>query len=54
VDIQKVNNFFWQGSIKEKGSNTEMDRTLLFRKLADVRQAAEQLVAELMQEEPDE
>jgi hypothetical protein len=52
----KVNDLFWQGSIKEKGTQAEVDHTLLFRRLADVRQASEQLVAELSHstEEPDE
>jgi hypothetical protein len=42
---------FWQGSIKEKGTQAEVDHTLLFRRLADVRQAAELLVADLAHSE---
>jgi hypothetical protein len=56
VDIRKVDDWFWQGSIKKKDTHAEVDHTALFRRLADVRQAPEQLVAELIHstEEPDE
>jgi hypothetical protein len=37
VGIQKVDDLFWQGSIRDKGSNTEVSHTGTFRRLSDAR-----------------
>ncbi len=54
VDVQKLNDLFWQGSIRERGTNAEVSHTTTFRRLSCVRQAAERLAADLAhsQEEP--
>jgi hypothetical protein len=51
ADIQKVDYRFWQGSVREKNTNTEVAHTEFFSRLADVRQEAERLVADLAQSE---
>ena len=51
ADLQKVNDLFWQASIRAKNTHAEVTHTRAFRWLTDVREAAERSVADLAHSE---
>jgi hypothetical protein len=51
ADLRKGPEGSWQGSIRSKDSHSEVAHTVPFRRLADVREAAERVVADLTHSE---